>query len=216
MYPQKGQGIMGGGFRVGVPQRTNRQKAQLLPNSPRALVRGDVRQGVILGDYYRGRNGGALREDYAFQVEPERLIPVKTAYAQKLMASYLTRNDVSPPPLPAHGMPVTDAVNLLMDRDRMHVEYDGYGGAYYSAKMLMEPNTPPVQTQVDRAWVTQRPCTPRGRARGLGPTVEDIVSQRIGQPVELTNYGFPTHGYAHARKHAHTTRSTQDRDHSLV
>ena len=101
-------GRLGGGFAARGYAPSRRVAQQSAECSPRLLVRGDVKQGVIEGDMFSQRNGGALRPDYVYRQEAERLLPARSPRARQLIADYVadkhTRPPRLPPPAPLHAI----------------------------------------------------------------------------------------------------------------
>lgn len=163
------RGILGGGFKVGY-RPGPRSEGQAHHISPRHLVRGDVGQGVVTGDFFRGQNGGALRADYMFRVEKERLLPVRSARAKAIVDDHARRSDLV---LPPHPLPFTTAVDLLehWDAQRKRV-------AAPSLFIPAQPSRPQSGRLVhrDAAPVAQR----RRLAAPRGPTLEDVCRERRG------------------------------------
>ena len=70
-------------------------------------------QGIVEGDYFRGRNQGALRSDYSFKREHARLIPGSSRRAQHLISEYV--GEAAQPVLPlqpgrTHAQAVEEAM----------------------------------------------------------------------------------------------------------
>lgn len=191
---------LGGGFRTSLPSPrahatdpferlpSDLASSSADPRAPRLLVRGDPHQGVVIGDLFRGRHGGALRSDYVFRSEPERMLAsLRCPQARALVA----RHQAMAAQAAALGMPGNAAPMPSMPSlpPIMH------SGAAASLIMLLNESTSGSNHKQKRKLVPARAAaepSPRQQpARRVNaraavyvePTLEDILEERT-QPRE--------------------------------
>lgn len=143
---------LGGGFCAVIRPPRPPQPPPTAACSPRLLVRGEPKQGIVQGDLFSGRNGGALRSDYVHK-DQDRLLPLCSARS-RITEHASPRQELPrlPPPAPLHAASgVVEAIDATMRAPQHRTRPDVH--ATMRAARCMAP----------------RVCLPRGDPTRVSP-----------------------------------------------